>query len=142
MSKVRDTLFGDQGKGAAKAQEKQNAESRDFILQQTNQARGDINDIFNAQAQNSMMGGQAALDILRGSMPQQAAMFNQGQNNAMAAILGGQITPFQQPDFSFLNQSIPQYQSFTPSQPQAPQAPQTQNQMSQIARLRLMGAIK
>lgn len=142
MSKVRDTLFGDQGKGAAKAQEKQNAEARDFILQQTNQARGDINDIFNAQAQNSMMGGQTAADILRGSMPQQAAMFNQGQNNAMAAILGGQITPFQQPDFSFLNQAVPQYQTFTPSQPaQAPQAP-NQSQVNQIARLRLMGVIK
>jgi len=101
MSKVRDTLFGDQGKGAAKAQAQQNAQARDFILEQTGQARNDIGNIFNAQAKNAMTGGQTAFDILSGALPQQAALFNQGQNNAMAAILGGQITPFSQPDFSF-----------------------------------------
>jgi hypothetical protein len=102
----------DASKDASKAQAGQNAEERDFILQQTSQARDDANQIFGMQAQNSRMGGQAALDILRGSLPQQAGLFNQGQNNAMAAILGGQVTPFQQPDFGFIPQSLPQYQNY------------------------------
>ena len=141
MSKVRDTLFGDQGKGAAKAQGKQNEIARDFILQQTNQARGDVNDIFNAQAQNSMMSGQAAADILRGSLPQQAGLFNQGQNNALSAILGGQITPFQQPDFSFLQQAMPQYQTFTPNQPASP-VKVDQNAINQAIGKRFMRGIR
>ena len=112
MSKVRDTLFGDQGKGAAKSQSQQNAQEREFIQQQTGQARDDVNRIYGTQADNSMMGGQAALDILRGAIPQQSGFFNQGQNNAMAAILGGELTPFAQPDYSFIQQSIPQYKKF------------------------------
>jgi hypothetical protein len=117
MSKVRDTLFGDQGKGASKAQTQQNEQARDFIVRQTDQARTDVNNIFNKQSQNSMLGGQAALDILRGALPQQAGIFNQGQNNAMSAILGGQVTPFAQPDFGFIPQSIPQYVPYQQAAP-------------------------
>lgn len=101
-----------QNKGAkesAKAQSGQNEAERQFILAQTNMARDDAGRIYGNQAQNSMTGGQAALDIMRGSFPQQAGLFNQSQNNAMAAILGGQVTPFAQPDFSFIHQSLPQY---------------------------------
>ena len=102
----------DAAKATAKSQRDQNQQERDFILQQTNQAKDDVNRIYGGQAQNSMMGGQEALDILSGALPQQAGLFNQGQNNAMSAILGGQITPFAQPDFSFLPKSLPQYRSF------------------------------
>jgi hypothetical protein len=99
-------------KDASKAQSAQNQQERDFILKQTSQARDDVNRIYGGQAQNSMMGGQAALDILRGALPQQAGLFNQGQNNAMSAILGGQVTPFAQPDFGFIPQSLPQYGTY------------------------------
>lgn len=102
----------DASKDASKAQAGQNQQERDFILQQTGQARDDVNRIYSGQAQNSMMGGQAALDILRGALPQQAGLFNQGQNNAMSAILGGQLTPFAQPDFGFIPQALPQYNTF------------------------------
>jgi hypothetical protein len=112
----------DASKDASKAQAGQNQQERDFILQQTGQARDDVNRIYGTQAQNSMLGGQTALDILRGSLPQQAGLFNQGQNNAMSAILGGQITPFAQPDFSFLPQSLPQYNTFQQVAPSNAQA--------------------
>lgn len=102
----------DAAKDATKSQRNQNEAERQFILQQTGQARDDVNRIYSGQAQNSMMGGQAALDILRGALPQQAGYFNQGQNNAMSAILGGELTPFAQPDFSFIPQSVPQYQKY------------------------------
>ena len=102
----------DAAKSAGKNQASQNAAEREFILQQTGQARDDVNRIYGMQADNSMMGGQAALDILRGSLPQQAGFFNQGQNNAMAAILGGELTQFAQPDYSFIQQTVPQYKKF------------------------------
>lgn len=102
----------DTAKEAGKNQAGQNAAEREFILQQTGQARDDVNRIYGMQADNSMMGGQAALDILRGALPQQAGFFNQGQNNAMAAILGGELTPFAQPDYSFIQQTVPQYKKF------------------------------
>lgn len=102
----------DTAKQAGKNQAGQNAAEREFILQQTGQARDDVNRIYGMQADNSMMGGQAALDILRGALPQQAGFFNQGQNNAMAAILGGELTPFAQPDYSFIQQTVPQYKKF------------------------------
>lgn len=116
-------------KDAAKAQGGQNEAERQFILQQTNQARGDIGQIYNNQANNAMLGGQAALDIMRGALPQQAGFFNQGQNNAMSAILGGEITPFAQPDFSFIPQSLPQYQS-AQQLSQTPQQQQIQQLLS------------
>ena len=124
----------DAAKDAGKRQSAQNAQERDFILQQTGQARDDVNRIYGTQAQNSMLGGQAALDILRGSLPQQAGLFNQGQNNAMSAILGGQITPFAQPDFSFLPQSLPNYGSYQQVMPSnaTPTAP---NQISAPAKV-------
>ena len=108
-------------KDATKAQSGQNEAERQFILQQTGQARDDASQIYGGQAQNTMMGGQAALDILRGALPQQAGLFNQGQNNAMSAILGGEITPFAQPDFSFIPQAIPQYTNYKPAPVMGPQ---------------------
>jgi hypothetical protein len=119
-------------KEASKAQAGQNAEERDFILQQTSQARDDVNRLYGMQADNSMMGGQAALDILRGSLPQQAGLFNQGQNNAMSAILGGQVTPFQQPDFGFIPQTLPQYKSS--------QQPKENNILGKDAMVAMLGA--
>jgi hypothetical protein len=119
-------------KEASKAQAGQNAEERDFILQQTSQARDDVNRLYGMQADNSMMGGQAALDILRGSLPQQAGLFNQGQNNAMSAILGGQVTPFQQPDFGFIPQTLPQYKNS--------QQPKENNILGKDAMVAMLGA--
>lgn len=107
MSKVRDTLFGDQGKGAAKAQSQQNAQERQFIQQQTELARKDLNRLYPQMQQNTMSASNAALNVLRGAVPAQVNVANQGASNAMAAILGGQITPINA-DLSFLQQQMPQ----------------------------------
>jgi hypothetical protein len=85
-----DELFGDQGKGAAKSQAAQNAADREFIAKQVAQARGDIFPLFQS-AQDVRGGGtQAALDVLRGSIPEQAQVFQSGNVGAQQALLGGQ----------------------------------------------------
>ena len=131
----------DAAKNASRSQRDQNQQERDFILQQTGQARDDVNRIYDAQAQNTMMGGQSAFNILSGALPQQAGLFNQGQNNAMSAILGGQITPFAQPDFGFLPQQLPQYKSFQQLAPYnaTPMGPDVAAQAAQGVAAKNMG---
>ena len=75
-----------------------------------------------------MLGGQQALDIARGALPQMANVRQQGTQNAIAAILGGQGTQLQ-PNFNFLPQQLPQYQTY--QQPQAQPVP-TNNQQQTI----------
>lgn len=94
----------------ARAQGEQNAAEREFILQQTNQARDMAGKIYDSQASNAMLGGRAALDVLRGAYGSQAGIYDQSANNAMAAILGGQINPYTI-DQSYLNVQMPNYQT-------------------------------
>lgn len=95
---------------AARAQSAQNDAEREFILQQTNQARDMAGKIYDTQASNAMLGGRAALDVLRGAYGSQAGIYDQSANNAMAAILGGQINPYTI-DQSYLNVQMPNYQT-------------------------------
>ena len=128
MTKLVDTLFGDKGKAAAKQQAKQNQQERQFILQQTQQAQNLLQQMYPTMQQNTMLGGQQALDIARGALPQMANVRQQGTQNAIAAILGGQGTQLQ-PNFNFLPQQLPQYQTY--QQPQAQPVP-TNNQQQTI----------
>lgn len=128
MGRLVDTLFGDGGKAASKQQAKQNQQERQFILQQTQQAQNLLQQMYPTMQQNSMIGGQQALDIARGALPQMANVRQQGTQNAIAAILGGQGTQLQ-PNFNFLPQQLPQYQTY--QQPQAQPVP-TNNQQQTI----------
>ena len=129
MSKVKDTLFGDNGKAASKAQAKQNASERQFMLDQSEKAKAELQNIFPQLNRNAMTGANAAANILRGSVPAQTNIASQGAQNAMAAILGGQINPYNV-DMSFLNQQIP---DFAGQVAQAQPAPQTQVNLQPIA---------
>ena len=117
--KLVTTLFGDSGKGAAKAQGKQNEQERQFIQQQTQQAQALLQQMYPAMQQNTMQYGQQALDTMRGALPQMAGIRQQGTQNAIAAILGGQGTQIQ-PNFDFLPQQLPQFQMGGQPQPQPP----------------------
>lgn len=134
MTKLVDTLFGDKGKGAAKQQAKQNEQERQFILQQTQQAQNLLQQMYPTMQQNTMLGGQQALDIARGALPQMANVRQQGTQNAIAAILGGQGTQLQ-PNFNFLPQQLPQYQTY--QQPQAQPANNQQQTIEAILRQQL-----
>lgn len=110
MTKLVDTLFGDKGKAASKQQTKQNEQERQFIMQQTQKAQDLLQQMYPAMQQNTMLGGQQSLDIARGALPQMAGIRQQGTQNAIAAILGGQGTPIQ-PNFDFLPKQLPQFQA-------------------------------
>lgn len=96
-------------KDAAESAAKEKAADREFMMQQISQARNELGSIYPAIQQNTMMGGQAALDVLRGAYGAQAGVYDQSANNAMAAILGGQMNPYTI-DQSYLNVQMPNYQ--------------------------------
>ena len=65
LSIITDTLFGDSGKAASKSKSKENEKNRQFVLEATVQARGDIASIF-PQIQASRQGGfDAAKNIFQ-----------------------------------------------------------------------------
>ena len=117
MTKLVDTLFGDKGKGAAKQQAKQNEQDRAFILGQTQKAQDLLQSMYPTMQQNAMLGGQAALTTMRNAMPQASQVRQQGTQNAIAAILGGQGQQLR-PNFDFIPQNLPQFQTY--QQQQAP----------------------
>lgn len=123
MSKLVDTLFGDKGKGAAKQQAQQNAQERAFILGQTQKAQDLLQGMYPTMQQNAMLGGQAALTTMRNALPQASNVRQQGTQNAIAALLGGQGAQIQ-PNFNFIPQNLPQYQTY--QNPQAIQPQQVQ----------------
>jgi hypothetical protein len=88
-SGLSETLFGDQGKGAAESQERQNEENRRFIAQQAEQARGDIFNLIPAAETNRQLGTQAALDIFGQTIPQQLDVFQRGNVGAQQALTQG-----------------------------------------------------
>lgn len=127
FSGISDTLFGDGGKGAARAQGSENAASRAFIAEGTERARGDIQPLFAASQQARQAGSQSALDVLGGALPAQLQAFQGGNVGAQQALLGGQPNfqnailglpqqqqqqAFQVPvDLSFIPQALPEVQS-------------------------------
>lgn len=98
-------------KDASKSQSSQNAADRQFQIDMANQARGDIQGMYPQMQQNTMLGGQAALTTMRNAIPQQSQVRQQGTQNAIAALLGGQGAQIK-PNFDFLPQDMPQYQAY------------------------------
>ena len=110
FSGITDTLFGDGGEGAAEAQSQQNAADRKFIAEQADVARTQAMPLMAASERNKLLGQQAAINALSAAAPQQIGAFEQGGNNAMAAILGGQINPIQY-STDHLNVQLPDFVS-------------------------------
>ena len=97
-------------KDAAKAQAHQNASDRQF------QARNDVTNMYPQMQQNAMLSGQAALTTMNNAFPQQTYARQQGTQNAIAALLGGQGKQIQ-PNFNFMPKQLPNYQMYqSPSQ--------------------------
>lgn len=127
LSGISDTLFGDQGKGASRAQSAENRASRAFIAEGTERARGDVQPLFAAAQQARQAGSGSALDVLGGALPAQLQAFQGGNVGAQQALLGGQPNfqnailglpqqqqqqAFQVPvDLGFIPQGLPEVQS-------------------------------
>ena len=128
MSKVTDAFFGGAERKAGKKMSEAARRGQDFIREGVEQARGDIMPLFESAQQNRMLGGQAALDIFGGAVPEQARMFGlgnvgaqqvlgQGAQQYQNAILGNPVNysfarPQQlEPDFSFMPTQLPQFQT-------------------------------
>lgn len=127
MSIIKDTFFGGAQKKAAKAQAQGIERGIEATERATSQARADIDRMFPNAQQSAEQGFQSAMDILAGSLPAQADVFQQGnvaaQNailagmpQAQSAILGGNVNfgafqPFQaqMPNLDFMNQSLPSF---------------------------------
>ena len=90
FSSISDTLFGDQGEGAAEAQGEQNLADRQFIAQQTSKAREQAIPLFVGAQKSQRLGSQQALDALRGGFRSQLGAFQQGNVGAQETIAGGQ----------------------------------------------------
>lgn len=103
-------------KDAAKAQANQNESDRQFQVEMANQARNDVTSMYPQMQQNAMLSGQAALTTMNNAFPQQTYARQQGTQNAIAALLGGQGKQIQ-PNFNFMPKQLPNYQMYqSPSQ--------------------------
>lgn len=103
-------------KDAVKAQTNQNASDRQFQVEMANQARNDVTSMYPQMQQNAMLSGQAALTTMNNAFPQQTYARQQGTQNAIAALLGGQGKQIQ-PNFNFMPKQLPNYQMYqSPSQ--------------------------
>lgn len=128
-------------KDATKAQQQQNTQDRQFQVEMANQARNDVTSMYPQMQQNAMLGGQAALTTFNNAMPQQTYARQQGTQNAIAALLGGQGTQIK-PNFDFMPKQLPNYQLYqNPSQmgPQQTQQPQAANSIQSIMQQLLGG---
>ena len=95
MGNAIKSIFGGTDKSAQKAQEKANANTQDYIERQAGQAREDVMGMFPESQAMRQAGFQQALDVLGGSIPEQARLFNQGSVGAQQALISG-MNPFQQ----------------------------------------------
>ncbi|MBL4622905.1 MAG: hypothetical protein JKY89_10945 [Immundisolibacteraceae bacterium] len=104
----------------------------------TNKARDDLFKLFPAAQENAAAGFQSALDVFGQSLPAQSQVFQQGNVAAQQqllsglpqfqnAILGGNVdlsqlqpTQLQQPDLSFFQQQLPQFNDPFAQQAQQP----------------------
>ena len=78
-----------QGKAALKQQEDQNQQNTQFIKEQAAKARQDVIPLFDAAQQARLSGAQGALDVFGQSVPAQLSAFQQGNQQAQAALLAG-----------------------------------------------------
>lgn len=135
LSGLSDSLFGDKGKKATRAQVTENRANREFIKEGIAAGKADIERIFPQAQAARLFGAQGAQDIFAAAVPQQFQQFQQGNVQAQGtagsapqqiqnALLGlpvdfGFLQPqqTQAPDFSFLSQPL--------QAPQPQQQPQT-----------------
>ena len=118
---------------ASKRAQEATAQASDVAAQNLkeaqDQARGDLFTLFPSAEQNAQLGFQGALDVFGQSLPAQQQVFQQGIGGAQQALLGGaqqfqnailgqpvdfsalQPQEFQQPDLSFFQQQLPDFQS-------------------------------
>ena len=92
MSGSIDSMFGG---SESEAQKKENADNRGYFDNKANEARDDALQLFPAADENRNMGYQAALDLLKMSMPEQSKQFRQGNVAAQ----------------NLMKASMPQYQN-------------------------------
>jgi len=85
-----------------------------------NQARADVTGMYPQMQQNAMLGGQAALTTLNNAFPQQTYARQQGTQNAIAALLGGQGTQIK-PNFDYMPKQLPNYQLYQNPNQMGPQ---------------------
>ncbi len=86
---VSETLFGDQGRGAAETAAQENVLSREFIREGVGQGRTDIGSIFPSIEQNQLLGAQGALDVFGRVVPQQVDLLQQGNVAAQNRLAQG-----------------------------------------------------
>jgi len=127
-------------KDATKAQASQNASDRQFQVDMANQARNDVTAMYPQMQQNTMLGGQAALTTMNNAFPQQTYARQQGTQNAIAALLGGQGTQIK-PNFDFMPKQLPNYQLYQNPNQIGPQQTQQEpnNQATQAIMQQLLG---
>ena len=89
MSSLVKTLFGGTDKTALKKQMAANDAAQQWIQQMGEQARGDALALAPGAFQNRMLGGQAALDVMGQTIPQQMDVYQQGNVGAQSALLAG-----------------------------------------------------
>lgn len=89
MSWVKDNVFGGAAKDAAKQQTRALEQAQDYTREATQQARGDIMDLFPQAQAASNAGYQQALNMFGQAAPQQMQMAQQGNQNAQATLLAG-----------------------------------------------------
>ena len=113
---------------AASASNKATNQAISETRRSTNEARSDINRLFPLAQQAGQQGFQSAMDVFGQSAPQQAQAFQGGNVAAQQHILAGlpqiqnalmgnqidysQFQPYQaqQPNFNFMNQTLPFFQ--------------------------------
>ena len=92
MSSIVKSIFGG---SESEGQKKENADNRGYFDNKANEARDDALQLFPAADENRNMGYQAALDLLKMSMPEQSKQFRQGNVAAQ----------------NLMKASMPQYQN-------------------------------
>ena len=92
MGDSLDGMFGGDESGA---QRKENSDNRGYFDDKANEGRDDALQLFPASDENRNMGYQAALDLLKISMPEQSKQFRQGNVAAQ----------------NLMKASMPQYQN-------------------------------
>ena len=92
MGDSLDGMFGGDESGA---QRKENSDNRGYFDDKANEGRDDALQLFPASDENRNMGYQAALDLLKISMPEQSRQFRRGNVEAQ----------------NLMKASMPQYQN-------------------------------
>ena len=138
--KVVKTLFGGTDTSAQGGQIAANKKAQQFIEKKGAQSRGDLLALAPGAEANRNMGFQAALDVLKQTIPQQFSTFQQGNTGAQAALLAGlpqiqnailgqqvDLSALQPQtinvDTSFANQQLPDFTSIPELLPSPASAP-------------------